>query len=129
VLGADTICVHEGEIIGQPKDEDEAAAWLRSFRGKSHDVLTGFCLIALPSGERWMGADRASVTWGEVGDDAIDEYVASGHWRGKAGAYNLEDRLEAGWPIDCEGDPTTVMGLPMQRISAMICTDQRTALS
>jgi septum formation protein len=69
------------------------------------------------------------VTWGDVDDDAIDEYVASGQWRGKAGGYNLEERLEAGWPIECEGDPTTVMGLPMRRLAAMSCPDNRASLS
>jgi septum formation protein len=129
VLGADTICVHEERILGQPRDEDEAKAMLASFRGKPHDVLTGICLIALPTGERWLGADRASVTWGDVDDAAINEYVASGQWRGKAGAYNLEERLDAGWPIECDGDPTTVMGLPMRRIAAMSGPDNRASLS
>ena len=43
-------------------------------------------------------------------------------WRGKAGAYNLADRVADGWPIECEGDPTTVMGLPMRRLTEALGT-------
>lgn len=41
-------------------------------------------------------------------------------WAGKAGAYNLAERVEAGWPIEVEGDPGTVMGLPMRRLEARL---------
>jgi predicted house-cleaning NTP pyrophosphatase (Maf/HAM1 superfamily) len=53
---------------------------------------------------------------GELQEEQIQEYVASGAWRGKSGGYNLADRIEAGWPIECEGDPATVMGLPMVKL-------------
>jgi predicted house-cleaning NTP pyrophosphatase (Maf/HAM1 superfamily) len=46
--------------------------------------------------------------------------VDSGQWAGKAGAYNLSERLEAGWPIEYEGDPTTIMGLPMRALMARL---------
>ena len=50
----------------------------------------------------------------------IYSYVAGGEWRGKAGAYNLSERIQAGWPIECKGDPTTVMGLPMRKLSRLL---------
>jgi septum formation protein len=116
VLGADTVCVHDGRILGQPAGADEARWMLRSMREAIHDVVTGVCLIGLPDLARVMFADRASVRWRHVSDASIERYMATGEWRGKAGAYNLEDRVNDGWPIECTGDPATVMGLPMRRL-------------
>ncbi|MCP3902578.1 MAG: Maf-like protein [Planctomycetes bacterium] len=116
VLGADTLCVHEGRILGQPGAAASARDMLVHLRDATHVTMTGVCLISLADGRRWLGVDRARVRIGHVGDDELDAYVTSGQWRGKAGAYNLADRIDAGWPIDCEGDPATVMGLPMRRL-------------
>ena len=52
----------------------------------------------------------------DLDDAAMQHYLDEGAWRGKAGAYNLQERIDAGWPIRCEGDPSTVMGLPMRRL-------------
>ena len=118
VLGADTICVGpEGQLIGQPRDADHAVEILRSFVGVPHSVVTGVALIDPVTQRREMFSDGASVTWGHVSDADIDAYVASGQWQGKAGAYNLRERLEAGWPIEFTGDPTSIMGLPMQALA------------
>ena len=50
--------------------------------------------------------------WGSVSDEAIESYLQSDGWQGRAGGYNLADRINDGWDIACEGDPATVMGLP-----------------
>lgn len=115
VLGADTVCVAEGALIGQPADEESARAMLRSFVGGTHQVLTGVAIVT-PDGRRELLVDAADVTWGIVDDDQLERYLRSGEWRGKAGAYNLSERHAEGWPIRCEGDPDTVMGLPMRRL-------------
>ncbi|MGP1272139.1 MAG: Maf family protein [Phycisphaerales bacterium] len=119
VLGADTVCVADGEILGQPNNEEVAAAMLRSFIDTSHAVVTGVALVE-PSGGRELLVDSAAVTWGVVPDEALRGYLASGGWRGKAGGYNLAERLDAGWPIVVDGDPGTVMGLPMRTLPAML---------
>ena len=49
-------------------------------------------------------------------DASLERYLDSGQWQGKAGAYNLLDRMNAGWPLTYEGDPTTIMGLPMNQL-------------
>lgn len=120
VLAADTLCVHDNELLGQPRDEVHAREMLRAMRNSTHRTMTGVCLIDLATNERTLFVDIASVRMGEITDAMIDEYVASGEWRGKAGAYNLIERQDAGWPIACEGDPATVMGLPMQRLKPML---------
>ncbi len=122
VLGADTVCVLDGRIIGQPPDREAARATLESFVGVPHDVLTGVCLIEHPGGARTVFVDRAVVRWGSIDSAQIEAYLDTEQWRGKAGAYNLADRVADGWPIECEGDPTTVMGLPMRRLTEALGT-------
>lgn len=115
VLGADTVCVHDGAIIGQPRDAEDARRTLLAFEGRHHEVYTGVALIE--NNRRDIFVDRARVRVGELGPERIESYVASGQWKGKAGAYNLGERLAAGWPITFEGDPTTIVGLPMNLLS------------
>ena len=120
VLAADTICVIDGEVIGQPVDGDHATSVLHAMVGRCHDVITGCCLLPIDGQRRHIFCDVTQVVWGEVSSEAIDAYVASEQWRGKAGGYNLAERLAQGWPITLHGDPATVMGLPMQLLEPML---------
>ena len=120
VLGGDTVCVVGTQVLGQPRDADDARRMLRLLRNARHGTITGVCLIDLAGGSRSFLFDRAIVRVGTVSDGQIDQYIASGDWRGKAGAYNLSERIEAGWPIECVGDPATVMGLPMRKLETIL---------
>lgn len=113
IIAADTIVHHRGEFIGQPKDLDDAERILRLLDNDTHDVVTGVALLDPHSGRRDLFADRAVVNVGAVGGERIGEYLATGMWKGKAGAYNLSERIAAGWPITYTGDPGTIMGLPI----------------
>jgi len=125
ILGADTACVMDGRMIGTPRDADEARAMIRDFTDRDHEVVTGVALIDRRGtiSVRTLFSDLAHVRMGSLTDEAIETYIASEQWMGKAGAYNLLDRLGAGWPIEYTGDPTTIMGLPMnalvRRLSAL----------
>lgn len=116
VLGADTVVADGAEIIGQPRDEADARRIIRKLADAEHDVLTGVAMLCPRTGRRELFIDRATVRVGEIDERAIEEYVASGQWRGKAGAYNLAERIAAGWPISFDGDPGTIMGLPAQMV-------------
>lgn len=118
LLAADTVVVKGDELIGQPRDASDARRIIRTLSNGEHRVLTG---VAIASGDdvRWL-LDAAEVRVGDIGDARIDKYVDSGDWRGKAGGYNLAERLEAGWPIEFVGDATSIMGLPMQRLAPML---------
>jgi septum formation protein len=146
VLGADTVCAIGREIFGQPRDAVDARRMLRMMSGREHRTITGVCLLPvggvrsqvsgvwedkrtpslspdtchLTPSYRLIVFDAAIVRIGELSDDQIEAYLTSGEWRGKAGAYNLSERIDAGWPITCLGDPSTVMGLPMQRLAAWL---------
>jgi len=117
VLGADTVCVQDGEIIGQPANRVEAGRTIRLFENDEHEVLTGVAIVDESGTIVDLFVDRAQVCVGAIGDDAIETYLDSEQWRGKAGAYNLFERLEAGWPIEFDGDSTTIVGLPMTALA------------
>lgn len=116
ILGADTLCLCEDEIFGQPHDANEATHMIRRMCNRVHLTMTGVCLLAFPTGRRFLTMDQARISVGNLSERRIKEYIASGQWRGKAGGYNLSERVDAGWPISCEGDPATVMGLPMRKL-------------
>lgn len=117
VLCADTLGITPaGQLIGTPETADHALAMLRGLVGQAHTIVTG---VALRTADRepHSFADAATVNLGQIDDAALQTYVDSGDWRGKAGGYNLAERLDAGWPITIQGDPGTVMGLPMRRLT------------
>jgi septum formation protein len=93
---------------------------IRLLENGQHEVLTGVALVDPATGRRELFVDRARVRVGAIGGERIGEYIASGGWRGKAGGYNLAERIQEGWPIEYEGDPTTIMGLPMRILPARL---------
>lgn len=118
IIAADTVVVKGDEVIGQPKDRSDAGRIIRALDGGSHSVTTGVAVIA--GGRRWTFADTARVTVGPLDPASVRRYLESGDWQGKAGAYNLMERIENGWPISFEGDPGTIMGLPMKRLRPVL---------
>ncbi len=129
VLGSDTACVLDGRLIGTPSDGAEAEGMIRAFMDRRHEVVTGVAIIdrRREGARRHLFADEAVVTMGRVPEEELAAYVASGAWQGKAGGYNLMDRVRAGWPLAWEGDPTTIMGLPMNRLIGRLNTLLRDA--
>ena len=120
LLSADTLCIDaEGRLLGTPRSADEALAMLTSLRDASHQIVTGVALLCRdPSIQTVFETiiDTAEVHLGPLSDGQLRDYVATGDWAGKAGGYNLAERLDAGWPLRVRGDPATVMGLPMRRL-------------
>ena len=116
VLAADTVCVIDGFILGQPKSKNEARRMLRAMLNRKHDVLTGWCLSSVGKQQLSCGYERSEITIGSIDEEEIEKYLCTLNWEGNAGGSNLSDRVDAGWPIVCGGDPTNVMGLPMNRI-------------
>ena len=115
VIGADTVCVHDGEIIGQPEDREDAKQIIDMMSDATHEVLTGVALLDACGMRRDLFVDQSIVTVGVISDEQIEAYLDSEQWRGKAGAYNITERLAAGWPIEFTGDETSIVGLPMTR--------------
>lgn len=118
ILAADTIVVKERRILGQPRDHLDAAEIITALSNGRHTVITGVALLNGP--RRQIFSDESSVRVGHIPAEFIDQYVRSGAWRGKAGGYNLAERLADGWPIEFEGDPSSIMGLPMRRLATAL---------
>jgi septum formation protein len=118
VMGADTACDLDGRIIGKPTTEAEARATLRSMVGQTQRVVTSIAILdPRRTTNRLLLADVAEVTFGTIYEDAIDRYLVTGGWQGKAGGYNLTERVADGWPLSVSGDPDTVVGLPTRRLA------------
>jgi septum formation protein len=105
ILCADTTVALGSQILGKPRDADDARRILRLLSGQTHRVLTAVAV----NGE-WLVSDSA-VTWREVDDDEIDRYVASGEPMGKAGAYAIQSQAAA-WMSRIDGSYSGIMGLP-----------------
>ena len=127
VLGADTIVVVDGAILGKPVDGDDAARMLRLLSGRVHQVTTGVCVVGgrgdsqLTSSEpeTRTASETTSVTMNELSDAEIREYVATGEPMDKAGAYAIQG-MAARWIPRIEGDYSNVVGLPMALVYSML---------
>lgn len=123
LVAADTMCVDGARVIGKPAGAEDARSMVAGFRGRSHQVVTGVCVVDRTSGTRVIRADSAVVSLGPLDDAELERYVQGGDWHGKAGGYNYADRVAAGWPLACTGDPETVMGLPSRIVLPLIGRD------
>jgi len=112
ILAADTIVMHDGEVIGKPADETDASRMLACLSGKKHEVYTGLALLDTSNGSLENGVAVTSVWMKELSALHIRNYVATGEPFDKAGAYAIQGF--AGLFIDrIEGCYTNVVGLPL----------------
>jgi septum formation protein len=117
VLGADTIVVVDEEVLGKPQDEADAARMLRLLSGRTHQVITGVCLVK--GRERQRAAEVTFVRFNTLSGDEIAAYVATGEPLDKAGAYAIQGRA-ARWVPRIHGCYFNVVGLPLALVSSMI---------
>lgn len=130
VLGADTAVVVDGKILNKPADATDAAVMLRMLSGRTHQVMTGVCVIAPPARNRprtgkeeqrteVVRAELTSVTFEPLGDEDITFYVKTGEWMDKAGAYGIQG-IASRWISRIEGDYFNVVGLPVALLHRML---------
>ena len=112
VLGADTIVVIDGEVLGKPVDPPAAAAMLEKLSGRTHEVFTGFALLRVASRVAIGQAVRASVTFRNISPEEKMWYIRSPEPYDKAGAYAVQGR-GAFFIKEINGSYTNVMGLPL----------------
>ena len=114
VISADTIVVLDNKIIGKPKDEEDAKAILRQLSNKTHDVYTAYRIQY--RGMEILHYVDSKVTFNELSEDLIDNYVKSGSPLDKAGAYGVQDNEE--FPIIKKviGSVDNVIGFPVEEI-------------
>ncbi len=86
VIGADTIVVLDGKILGKPSSKEEAIVMLSNLSGRAHTVFTGFALVDVNSKKSYVDYERTKVTFRRLGNEEIEDYVESGSPMDKAGA-------------------------------------------
>jgi septum formation protein len=121
VLGADQLVDLDGRRLGKPGNRAAARAQLKSMAGRTHEILTGVCLVGTgPKGE--VNERRVEVTRMHVyplSDEELERYLELGEWEGCAGSYRAEGRGQVLFER-IEGDRTNVYGLPMTLVVAML---------
>jgi septum formation protein len=118
ILGCDTVAECDGQILGKPADRRHARRMLETLRGREHRVLSGLCLWEQPEGRADVRVALTTLCMDPISDAQIDEYLARGAWKGKAGAFGYQDRL--GWVQVVEGSESNVVGLPLELLAEMI---------
>jgi len=112
VLGVDTIVTLGNEVFGKPSDLAEAKAMLQVLSGKSHQVMSGLCLIRLDAGYEKTRLETSEVTFRELDDATIDEYFTEVNPLDKAGGYAIQIRGELIVERH-EGSRSNIIGLPL----------------
>lgn len=118
VIGCDTIAVCEGQILGKPEDRRHARQMLELLRGKVHQVYSGLCLWRRPDDTTRTEVDVTTLKMGPIAEYDLEEYLDSGAWYEKAGAFGYQDRL--GWLRIVAGSESNVVGLPMELLAKML---------
>ena len=114
VVGADTVVVFQDQILGKPKDAEDAVRMLRMLQGREHSVDTGVTILS-KDGRRTTFCEETRVFFTPMSDEEIREYVATGDPLDKAGAYGIQG--ECARFVRCiSGDYNTVVGLPAGRL-------------
>lgn len=124
VIGADTVVVHEGKILGKPADEQEAYMMLRSYTGKTHQVITGVAVQTVTQQEVFsVITDVTFWDWNSQMEEQMTQYIATGSPMDKAGAYGIQE-MPSLWIKKIEGDYPNVVGLPVSYLSQVLAKFQ-----
>lgn len=119
VLGADTAVVLEDQILGKPKDPEDAGMMLEALSGRMHMVMTGFCLYDMHKNKEGLQAVRTLVQMKKLTHNEIERYVASGEGLDKSGGYAIQG-IGAYIIDNINGSYTNVVGLPLAQIVEMM---------
>lgn len=114
IITADTIVVLGNEVMGKPKDANEAKKMLHELSGKTHQVITGVCITTKERQSNF--SVETDVTFKKLSDQEIDYYVEHYQPFDKAGAYGIQEWIGHIGVTDLNGSYFNVMGLPVQRI-------------
>jgi len=128
ILGADTIVVVDGEMLGKPRGDADAMRMLRLLSGRTHQVITGVCLVGpslrtgnqkLETGFNKTCSETTLVTMTKLTEEDIRSYVSTGEPMDKAGAYAIQG-IASRWIPRIEGDYFNVVGLPVALVCRML---------
>jgi len=115
IIAADTIVELNSKIVGKAQNEREAFQILKSLANRSHNLITGIALTGVDGPKIIVDYDITVVTFLDLSDDDIRNYLKSDEWKGRAGAYSIRDKASL-FIKEIQGSPSNVIGLPMQKI-------------
>lgn len=118
VVACDTVVECQGFILGKPRDEQHAGEMLRQLSGRIHRVYSGLCVWNLPDGAPRVRFAESVLRMALLSEEAIEEYLKSALWNGKAGAFGYQDR--PGFLTLESGSESNVVGLPMELLAEML---------
>jgi septum formation protein len=118
VVACDTVAECVGQVLGKPVDRAHARSMLQLLSGRVHHVYSGLCLWPRPSGAPHVRVAVTTLRMDTLADQQIEEYLDSGVWEGKAGAFGYQDRV--GWLHIDEGSESNVIGLPLELLAEML---------
>ena len=118
VIGADTVADFRGRVVGKAADAKEAEEITRMLFSGPHKVITAVAIVRMDDGTEIVESDVTTVYPKKLTDEQIAEHIKGGSWRGKAGAYAIQEEDEFVERI--EGSLTNVMGLPMELVRGLL---------
>tara|TARA_B100000519_G_scaffold160388_1_gene142245 strand:+ start:984 stop:1583 length:600 start_codon:yes stop_codon:yes gene_type:complete len=118
ILGCDTVAECYGQVLGKPRDREDARRMLSLIRGKEHRVHSGICLWIRPEDQVLLQVDTTTLFMDDVSDEHLEYYLDTNKWEGKAGAFGYQDGWD--WLHVTKGSETNVVGLPMELLEKML---------
>lgn len=119
IIGADTVVVIDGEIIGKPTNEKDARRILRKLKGRYHFVFSGIAVMETPEDKLLVSVVRSKVKMRDYSEEEIERYIATGEPMDKAGAYGIQGK-GALLVEKIEGDYYNIVGLPLVRLNSLL---------
>ena len=123
IVGCDTVAflpAAESEILGKPDDLADARRMLRLLSGSDHAVVSGLVLIDPVTGREITASETTTLYMEPLSDTMLEDYLAGGAWRGKAGAFGYQDGID--WLHKKSGSESNIVGLPMELLKRLLAS-------
>jgi len=115
IIAADTIVEFNGDIIGKATDEQDAFKILKKLIGNTHNLLTGIAITKLFESKIVTDYETTTVKFLKLSENEIKNYISSGDWKGRAGAYAITEKASL-FIEYIQGSPSNVIGIPMHKV-------------
>lgn len=122
IIAADTVVELNGIIIGKAENPEEACKIIKILMGKAHNLITGIAISDTDDPKIIIDHDITTVEFLTLSDAEIENYVKSNEWKGRAGAYSINDKASL-FISKINGSSSNVIGLPMHKIYEILKTD------